>query len=62
MELGDLEMNGSVSGDQKAIEEHCETIAILKCSIVLKKTSNAHRFAIRKTLTIDNRHAGRRKV
>ena len=61
MELGDLEINGSVSGDLKAIEEHCEKIAALKEKVltVLKKTSSVLRFAIREIMTTNMLEGGR---
>ena len=62
MELGDLEMNGSVSGDQKAIEEHCEKMAALKEKVFNSAEENIKCAQARYKRDYDNKHAGRRKV
>ena len=62
MELGDLEMDGSVSGDLKAIEEHCEKIAALKEKVFNSAEENIKCAQIRYKRDYDNKHAGRRKV
>ena len=62
MELGDLEMNGSVSDDQKAIEEHCEKIALLKEKVFNSAEENIKCAQVRytrKTLTINMLEGGR---
>ena len=61
MELGDLEMSSNVSGDQKAIEEHCEKIAVIK-EVFNNAEENIKCAQIRYKRDYDRKHAGRRKV
>jgi hypothetical protein len=62
MELGVLEMNGSVSGDEKAIDEHCKKMATLKEKVFSSAEENIKCAQIRYKRDSDNKHAGRRKV
>ena len=61
MELGHLEMDGSVFGDLKAIEEHCEKIAALKEKVFISAEENIKCAQIRYKRDY-NKHAGRKKV
>ena len=59
MELSDLEMNGSVSGDQKAIEEHWEKMAALKEKVFNGAEEN---IKCAQACYKRDKHAGRRKA
>ena len=61
MELDVLEMNGSVSSDEKAVE-HCKKMAALKEEVFNSAEENIKCAQIRYKRDYDNKHAGRRKV
>ena len=62
MELDVLEMNGSVSSDEKAVEEHCKKMTALKEKVFNSAEENIKCAQIRYKRDYDNKHAGRRKV
>ena len=62
MELDVLERNGSVSSDEKAVEEHCKKMTALKEKVFNSAEENIKCAQIRYKRDYDNKHAGRRKV
>ena len=57
-----LEMNGSVSSDEKAVEEHCKKMTVLKENVFNTAEENIKCAQIRYKRDYDNKHAVSRKV